>query len=270
MTKQDDQTRQLPKLLLLHNGPKPEEVNRLHGSFDTQIENCLKGTGLHVGQDVEIEMIRTFDENIERLLTINATDYLAVILSGSKFDVTQELPWMVALSSWLKTWIGKVPMLGMCFGHQIIGRTLGGEVMYNPRGPEVGTYHVELIEAARSEAALDPLVSKLPPTFPVVLIHAQSVVKLPPGAVAFYSSSIERHQLVRFAPNTYGTQFHPEYTTPFVRTLIPYMTYGVQSQEDQRRLAAMEEATPVSASIVGKFVRLQLYNKANENGSVVE
>jgi len=247
-----------PRILLLHNGPKPESVNQLHGNFDVQIGNCLEAYGINVGTHVALDMVRTFDEGIEKLPDVDGSKYVAVILSGSKFDVTQGLPWMHVLTEWLRVNIGKVPMLGICFGHQIIAHTLGGEVCYNPRGCEVGTYEMSIVDAAaQAEAMADPLVSQLPTSFKGVLIHRQSVERLPEGAVAFYRTELEKHQLVRFAPHTYGTQFHPEYTDAFVRSLMPFMTYGVSSEADAFRLSQMEP-TPMSMSVVGRFVQLYL------------
>jgi GMP synthase (glutamine-hydrolysing) len=258
-----------PKLLLLHNGPKPDDVSAEHGTFDVQIANCLKAGGVDASE-LDVEMIVTFDEvDIKRLATTDASKFFAIILSGSKFDVTMRLPWMDAMKDWLRPVVGTVPLLGICFGHQLLGDLLGGEVMYNPRGNEVGTYDIESC-ACSNEIARDPLASQLPSRFPAVLLHRQSIERLPAGAISFYRTAnggIESNQLVRFAPNTYGTQFHPEYTTAFVNSMRKYLSYGASTPEDETRLDAMVEC-PQSTLIVSKFVKLFLptSKKADETG----
>jgi GMP synthase (glutamine-hydrolysing) len=242
------------KVLLFHNGPMPAAIDALHGTFEVQVANSLAACGI-TERDVALEVVRTFDQGYERVASIDGTQYATVILSGSVADVTQSLPWMHVLADWIRKHVGKVPMLGICFGHQIIGHALGGEVMHNPRGYEVGTFEAETVDAAAQAA--DPLASQLPPKLKIALMHAQSVERLPEGAVAFYRTDNEKHQMVRFSKDTYGCQFHPEFTSGFVRDLAPYLSFGNSTEADLDRLARVED-TPMSMSIIGRFVRLYM------------
>ncbi|HEX4955903.1 MAG TPA: type 1 glutamine amidotransferase [Thermoanaerobaculia bacterium] len=99
------------------------------------------------------------------------------------------------------------PFFGSCWGHQFIGRALGGTVITDPAGSEVGTFDLELT----AEGERDPLLAGLPRRFAVQLGHNDRIDQPPPGLVALASSERCRLQLVRLADRpVYGSQFHSE------------------------------------------------------------
>src|SRR5688500_6067433 len=59
------------------------------------------------------------------------------IITGSSSSVTERAPWMLRAEELFRDiHAAKTPLFGICFGHQIIGQALGGEVAKNPRGRE--------------------------------------------------------------------------------------------------------------------------------------
>jgi GMP synthase (glutamine-hydrolysing) len=253
---------QRPRILLLHNTPSREDVAIDYGTFETQVADALTAGGAGItAADVELVVVRTFegpDELAKVPADAAATGFFCAIFSGSKFDVTMRLPWMLTLEEWIVRHAKRgFPMLGICFGHQLFATAFGGDARVNPRGCEVGSYTVRRVDGSAAAAAADPLVSQLPAEFSTLNIHAQSVEVLPEGAVAFYESDIDRNQLVRFAANCYGTQFHPEFTPALVQSIARYIPYGTQTEADQARIAAAE-ACPASTSIIAKFVKLYM------------
>ena len=105
--------------------------------------------------------------------------FSGVILTGSHSMVTDHEPWSERTAEWIPAVMeAGTPLLGICYGHQLIAYALGGEVGPNPRGRESGTVEIML----RDEARPDPLFAGLPATFRAHASHAQSVLRLPPGA----------------------------------------------------------------------------------------
>jgi len=137
----------------------------------------------------------------------------------------------------------RVPVLGVCYGHQLLAHALGGKVGFHPEGRDTGTKQVTLLDTASS----DPLFQQMPPQFPAQLTHKQSVLELPPGAILLANSSFEPHQAFRVGTNAWGVQFHPEFTDQIMKAYLEVQT----PELDQEGLNASQlraEVTPAPAA----------------------
>ena len=132
-----------------------------------------------------------------------------VVITGSAAMVSDRHAWSEYAAQWLLQAIAaSVPVLGICYGHQLLAQALGGVVDFHPRGREMGTKVIH-----RAPAALhDELFNILPEQFPAHVTHMQSVLQLPAGAEVLAWNSFEAHHGVRYAPRVWGVQFHPEFT----------------------------------------------------------
>ena len=134
------------------------------------------------------------------------SEYIAAIITGSHTNVNQRLPWIKQLKDWIVTArYSNVPVLGICFGHQIIAEALGGKVVLNPNGPALGPISIKLTEAGQN----DPLFKKIGDSFESYAFHSFSITELPLGALSLAQSGnmIEAFKVEKI----YGVQFHPEY-----------------------------------------------------------
>ena len=140
-----------------------------------------------------------------------------VIVTGSHAMVTDNLSWSVAMEAWIPSLLScRVPFLGICYGHQLLGRALGGRVGYNPLGREIGTVRVSLAR----EAAADPLFRGVEAHFHAHAIHEQSVLELPSEAVVLAGNAHDPVHAFRIGRCAWGVQFHPEYTVPVMKEYI--------------------------------------------------
>jgi GMP synthase (glutamine-hydrolysing) len=132
----------------------------------------------------------------------------AFIITGSAASVTERAPWMVRTEEFLREAShANVPILGICFGHQMLGQALGGHVEKNPRGREIGTVRLSLEDNAR----LDPIFGALPQNFPINMTHVDTVAALPEGAHVLARTALEPRAAFRIeGRRTWGVQFHPE------------------------------------------------------------
>lgn len=141
----------------------------------------------------------------------------AFVITGSAANVPDREPWMLDLEAWLRDVVDSgTPTFGICFGHQVLAQALGGEVLRNPRGREIGTVSIEV---TGDDPALWPGGSTAA-AFSANATHVDSVVRLPPGAVALARSGLDDHQAVRFAARCHSVQFHPEVDADVMRSYV--------------------------------------------------
>lgn len=104
-----------------------------------------------------------------------------------------------------------VPVLGICYGMQLIAHLLGGEVKKGEKG-EYGKAEFKVL-------ALNTVLNGVPETSVVWMSHFDEVVKAPPGFTVAGRSSIEIAALASEERRVYAVQFHPE---------VSHSEYGTQ------------------------------------------
>lgn len=140
------------------------------------------------------------------------------ILSGSWAMVTDHAEWSERSAAWIRAALeAELPLLGVCYGHQLMAYALGGEVADNPNGWERGLLPIRCTRQAQR----DPLLQGLPPTFSVWLSHRQSVVTAPPQAQVLAASEQDGCQVVRYSPQALSVQFHPEFSRRIMSVCLP-------------------------------------------------
>ena len=181
-----------------------------------------------------------------------AGTFSGAVISGSWSMVTEHEEWSERTADWLREMIqADIPLLGVCYGHQLMAYALGGVVDYHPQGSEVGQIPVTLNDAALH----DPLLSGLPNSFDTFLSHEQSVLTLPPDAVVLGASSHDPHQIIRYSPSALSVQFHPEFSAPVMNKIITSRSERVAMKgKDRDALLGNVSDTPTSRAILQRFV----------------
>ena len=110
----------------------------------------------------------------------------------------------------------RLPLFGICYGHQLLAHALGGEVGDNPAGREMGTIDLEL----HPHAADDPLFAGLPLRFPAQATHLQTVLRAPEGATVLAQSTQDACHAFRWRDRVWGVQFHPEFSGTHMRGYV--------------------------------------------------
>ncbi|MTD32975.1 glutamine amidotransferase [Paludibacterium denitrificans] len=177
----------------------------------------------------------------------------AAIITGSAAMVSERAAWSEATADWLRcAHAAEVPLLGICYGHQLLAHALGGEVSYHPQGPEVGVVTVQRLPAAQD----DQLLGALPAQFPAAVIHWQSVLALPPGAVRLAENSFEPNHAFRCG-SARGVQFHPEFNDTVMGSYLQRLAEKL-SQEglDPSALQQQLRPTPEANRLLWRFGQL--------------
>jgi GMP synthase (glutamine-hydrolysing) len=131
-----------------------------------------------------------------------------VIITGSAESVYDELPWMLYLERKILEYDFKhIPILGICFGHQLIVKTFGGLVEKNSKGWEIGSSKIHLTEKGRKS----DLFRDIPEKFIVYESH-QDTATFIPANMSVLAENFFGNQAVVCNNTTYGIQFHPEFS----------------------------------------------------------
>eukprot|EP01104_Vermistella_antarctica_P004738 TRINITY_DN15166_c0_g1_i1.p1 TRINITY_DN15166_c0_g1~~TRINITY_DN15166_c0_g1_i1.p1 ORF type:complete len:331 (+),score=55.91 TRINITY_DN15166_c0_g1_i1:284-1276(+) len=137
----------------------PAALNRAGKSFDPPVE------------------IRGQVFQVQRYEFPNPADFDGIFISGSRNSANDDEPWIQALASHIRKWYkAGVKITGVCFGHQITCRSLGGVVEKHPGGWELGVAPLRLTEEGKTF-----LGDNSPQELNIHYIHQDHVTKLPPN-----------------------------------------------------------------------------------------
>lgn len=151
-----------------------------------------------------IRELNVYCEIVPCLKPLNLTpDIKGVILSGSPFSVNDEN----APKPDTSAWADQVPVLGVCYGAQLMAMQNGGQVgKSNIR--EYGRAHLDIV-------AQDPLLQNIDAGSQVWMSHSDTIKHLPESATVLAKTEsipVAAYRLSGFNQPVYGIQFHPEVT----------------------------------------------------------
>jgi GMP synthase (glutamine-hydrolysing) len=230
-----------PHILILRAGDAVPEVAALHGEYSAWIERAVATAWPFAWLEHDLRWPEPLPD---------PSLYAAVVITGSPSSVTEDAPWMRRAQEYIRVLVAaQMPVLGICFGHQLVAQALGGDVRPNPRGREMGTVELSVFED-------DPLFHGLPSKVDVNATHVDSVALLPPGARVLASTALEPHAVIAFAENVRGVQFHPEIAGEVMRGYVEARRDRlVEESVDPEPILRGATDTPFGEELLRNFVR---------------
>jgi GMP synthase (glutamine-hydrolysing) len=129
-------------------------------------------------------------------------DFDGVVVTGSRSSVYWDRDWIHPLLDYVAEADERgLPILGVCYGHQVLAAALGGRV------EDMGEYEIGYREIRKAND--DELLDGLDETFTAFTTHSDAVTELPPGAELLAENDYGVHAFRR--GDAWGVQFHPEY-----------------------------------------------------------
>lgn len=233
-------------LQILKAGSKLSGLGKISGDFEDWILRPMQ-CGKNATNIIHCDEF----QNLPELEQVSG-----VIITGSSAMITDNADWLKPVVNWVKLVVSsEIPILGICFGHQLLAHAMGGIVGDNPKGVEVGRVAVEKMIDIKN----DPVFSPLPQKFFAFVSHRQSVLKLPSQAIAVARSDQDENLAIRFSDFAWGVQFHPEFDDNITKYYIQY--YKEQLQRDGRNIETlMAQCIPIhNRTTILKSYRALLY-----------
>lgn len=227
----------LPLGILVTGEPVPN-VRRSRGPFERMIRETLG--------DAWNGPVSVLDA--ERGERPREGELAALVVTGSPASVTSRDPWILDTEDALSAFVRSgAPVLGICFGHQLLAQALGGSVVKNPRGREIGTVELDVVES-------DPLLGDAPRRLRVNMSHTDSAERLPERARVLGRTALDPRGAVRFDERAWGVQFHPEFDGEIVRGYIDARREIIANEGIDLGVLVSED-TPESAELLRRFAR---------------
>ncbi|KAK2608581.1 hypothetical protein QQS21_002928 [Conoideocrella luteorostrata] len=154
------------------------------------------------------------------------SDVDGILITGSKHTAFNDDPWIVSLVEYIRQVLtaSKTPVVGICFGHQIIGRALGATTGRAPGGWEVSVEKVDLCDQGQQLFGVSSLQ--------LHQMHRDEVATLPEGLVNLGSSPRCPIQGL-YKPNSLlSLQAHPEFDD-FIMSEIMTMRHSQRIFDDE-------------------------------------
>ncbi|KAL6545833.1 hypothetical protein OROGR_009707 [Orobanche gracilis] len=141
--------------------------------------------------------------------------YEGFVITGSCNDAHGNDLWICKLLILLRKLDAmEKKVLGICFGHQILGRSLGGKIGRAGAGWDIGVTKVHLFPS--------PIFASLemPSSLSIIECHRDEILELPPKAEVLAWSDRTGIEMFRYGNHMMGIQGHPEYTKDILLHLI--------------------------------------------------
>ncbi|KAJ7864993.1 class I glutamine amidotransferase-like protein [Mycena olivaceomarginata] len=212
-----------------------DSIKDEHGDYSVMFTGLLRTAAAQLGlapdavaldaYDVVGAMAYPTEEQLDR--------YDGVLITGSKFSAYDDVEWintLVAFTARVAKTRPQLKIIGICFGHQIVARALGGRCVPNSGRWEVGPTPVPLTPLGKELFGVDELyiqemhqdhVPEVPPSFHLL---GSTAVSMNQGMVRFHedgdgASVVPPSPIPLSSIHIFTVQGHPEFTEPIVRKL---------------------------------------------------
>ncbi len=240
-------------LVVLKTGAPVPKVHDVEGTFRDMFARIIQADAAFDNAEVaEIDLIDALEN--DALPTFSGVD--GVIMSGSAAMLGEDAPWMRRAIRTVKDLsYSDTPFLGVCFGHQVLGRALDADVGANANGRKMGTVPVTLRPHDSQRA--DPFLQHLPRSFSAQVSHIDVIRDPGPHLEVVGDSTHDGCHVVRFRDSTWGVQFHPEFSEATVRAYVSARAQAMRQEGlDPGEALARAHDTDEARELMRSFVRM--------------
>jgi GMP synthase-like glutamine amidotransferase len=196
----------MTRLTIIQTGDVPPSLQDRFGPYPTMFEKMFADAGCAFAYET-VPVHRGAPPP-------DPADLEGIVITGSPAGVYDAHDWLDPLRAFIRAaYAARTPMLGVCFGHQIMADALGGEVRKSEKGWGLGR-HVYAVVAR--PAFLDSAL----PEFAIACSHQDQVITPPAEAETFLASAFTPHAGLSYRNGAaISLQPHPEFADDYALAL---------------------------------------------------
>ncbi|MFT7243516.1 MAG: GMP synthase-like glutamine amidotransferase [Candidatus Azotimanducaceae bacterium] len=188
--------------------------------------------------------------------SIDACD--GYIITGSKKSVYDDEVWIRDLEAYVRLLHGaQKPLVGICFGHQLVAQALGGKTESADEGWGVGVHTSQLVY---QKDYMQPALSEIK----VLVSHKDQVTVLPPGAELLATSEFCPNAMYQLGEHIVCIQGHPEFIKPYSQSLMNLREKILGDGTFLQGIRSLEE--PLDSDTLAKWILEFLSNRSVSDG----
>ncbi|KAM7266929.1 hypothetical protein ACFE04_009095 [Oxalis oulophora] len=195
-------------------------------------------------------------------------EYDGFVVSGSPYDAYGNEVWILKLCFLLQTLDAmEKKILGICFGHQVLCRALGGKVGKAFTGWDIGLRRLTIVKDLLSPF-LEHLGEAIPSSLTIIECHQDEVYEVPLGADVIAFSDKTGVEMFAIGGHILGIQGHPEYTKDILVNLIDRLLNNDCIKREFAEKAKMElEIAEPDRKCLGKICKNFLKERRLQDSS---
>jgi GMP synthase-like glutamine amidotransferase len=244
--------------------PTMKDLMQEHGTYVDMTEKLLCSSDQFFKDHVLFKRFAVF----EGIFPGSPRSCDAWVVTGSPHGVYEQLPWMIELQNLLRVCINSgVPVIGICFGHQILAAAMGGSVIKAPQGWGLGVQTYKWADVGVLEGAGLPLSE-----VKLLAMHQDQVVSLPPTAKVVLKNDHCPFACLQYGHAALSFQFHPEFPLAYERAVIQrwLMDGLVPADVCSAAIQSLNLITDdrLDSSVMGKCISTFILEALKHNDSV--
>lgn len=213
---------------ILQTGYVVEALKATDGDYPDMFERLLAGHGF------TFRIYRVVDMDFPQ----DIHDCDGWLITGSRHGVYEDHPFIPPLEDFIRKVVAaRVPLVGICFGHQIIAQAMGGRVEKWRGGWAVGAQDYDF---GGDKVTLNAW-------------HQDQVTELPPGSTVVGQNAFCDNAALLYGDTAFTVQAHPEFEDRFIKGMLETRAPGIVPGDLLERAEARLDA-PKSSSRIGERI----------------